>query len=57
MNGIRTRAIEIVNVFDMEFRWEKDIPLLPSPKDLVPQKHGGVRKRSVIRKRVIQFSA
>ena len=22
--GIRTRAIELVNVFEMEFRWEKD---------------------------------
>jgi hypothetical protein len=25
IGGIRTRAIEIVNVFEMEFRWEKDI--------------------------------
>jgi hypothetical protein len=25
MSGIRTRAIEIVSVFDMEFRSEKDI--------------------------------
>ena len=25
ISGIRTRAIEIVNVFEMEFRWEKDI--------------------------------
>ena len=28
LSGIRTRAIEIVNVFEMEFRWEKDILLL-----------------------------
>ena len=25
ISGIRTRAIEIVNVFEMEFRWEKDM--------------------------------
>ena len=25
ISGIRTRAIELVNVFEMEFRWEKDI--------------------------------
>ena len=25
IGGIRTRAIEIVNVFEMKFRWEKDI--------------------------------
>ena len=27
MSGIRTRAIEIVSVFEMEFRSEKDISL------------------------------
>ena len=26
ISGIRTRAIEIVSVFEMEFRSEKDIP-------------------------------
>jgi hypothetical protein len=25
---IRTRAIEIVNIFEMEFRWEKEPPML-----------------------------
>jgi hypothetical protein len=25
ISGIRTGAIEIVNVFEMEFHWEKDI--------------------------------
>ena len=25
ITGIRTRAMEIVNVFEMEFRWKKDI--------------------------------
>jgi hypothetical protein len=25
ISEIRTRAIELVNVFEMEFRWEKDM--------------------------------
>ena len=25
ISGIRTRAVEILNVFEMKFRWEKDI--------------------------------
>jgi hypothetical protein len=28
ISGIRTPAIEIVNVFEMEFRWEKDILII-----------------------------
>ena len=31
-SGIRTHAIEIVNVFEMEFHWEKDISKYQAPK-------------------------